>query len=77
MQNETMASQLAHIAENISTVGQRHVAMAQSAINVIKQNGTVSEAKSIAAKKDDYATSEITEITETFAKYTVRNIFGS
>jgi hypothetical protein len=77
MQNETMSSQLTQIAETIASVSPRHVAMAQSAINVIKQNGTVSEAKSIATKKDDYAAGEIAEITETFTKYNVRNIFGS
>lgn len=76
MQNEEMAQQLTAIAENISLVGASHVVMAQSAINVIRQNGTVQEAMCIAGKKDDYSTQEIAEITESFAKYSARNIFG-
>jgi hypothetical protein len=76
MQNEELSVKMTQMAENIGTVGTGHAKMAMSAINVIRQHGRVAEATHLTTNKNDVEAAELTKISETFDKYTVRKIFG-
>lgn len=75
MQAESLASAIMQVAENVSSVSNQHVNMAMAAINVIKQNGAVSEASDTGEEKDNFGEAEVAQITETFDKYSVRKLF--
>ena len=76
VQNEALSNSLAQLEENLSAVGSKHVNMAMSAINVVKQQGTVAEAKDTGEEKIDVEESELSKIAESLAKYDVRKLFG-
>jgi hypothetical protein len=76
VQNEALSNSLAQLEENLSAVSNQHVHMAMSAINVVKQQGTVAEANDVGHKKIDIEEQEISRVNETFSKYDIRKIFG-
>jgi len=76
VQNEALSNSLAQLEENLASVGNKHVNMAMSAINVVKQQGTVAEAKDTGEEKIDVEESELSKIAESLAKYDVRKLFG-
>lgn len=77
MKDDHLANKMMEIADLVHVVSPQHLKMAAAAIKVIRQNAQVAEANDIGEEKVAIDEEEISKITESFAKYNVRKIFGA
>jgi len=76
IKDDELANKMMQLSDTVFEVGNAHIKIALTALNVIGQKAIVSEVNTIGSEKNAIDLEEMEKITEAFDKYNVQKIFG-